>query len=255
MDAIISIVKNNATPVFIGAIATIFAQCVLAVVAHHFRKEEECRRAARFEVAKRMDAIGSNMYSMLACCDIYLKRCKDHPKCESLKKEQQKLVDESLRKWHERIRVHSSKLSEALDGLRYVFWNESMAVESAIRLLIKFASWIAIYRYRPDEGSARLEVADNLRKILDEVIMRTFRTGTLPGAKILKRVERSTIQLDDRKGVALDDEVIAGLDFVIPQDIIVRCKAKINIGSGNCITDDDRIKIYEELIRTLDRNI
>ena len=202
-----------------------------------------------------MDTIGANMYSMLACCDIYLKRCKDHPKSESLAKEQQKLVDESLRKWHERIRVHSNKLSEALDGLRYVLWNESMTVESAIRLLIKFASWIAVYRYRPDEGSTRLEIADDLRKVLDEVLMKTFRTGALPSSKLLKRVKMATMKLDDRHEKIAGDEVITGLDFVIPQDIIARCKAKMNISSADCITDEERIKICEELIRTLDRNI
>ena len=130
-----------------------------------------------------------------------------------------------------------------------------MTVETAIRLLIKFASWIAIYRYRPDEGSARLVVADNLRKVLDEVIMQTFLTGVLPSSKLLKRVENAKRNLDDRKETSVSDEVIAGLDFVIPQDIIVRCMSKMNIGYGNGITDEVRIKICEEIIRTLDKNI
>lgn len=184
--------------ILLGAGITLTTQCVYAFLSHSHRDSEDAKKVFREEMLRKMSSIGGQLYSLLACCDMYLKHCKQHADQLAQKGECPQEIEAALSSRLGKIGKHRKVLMGLVEDVRYFIWDENRVLERSFRLILKFAQFITNYRCRPDAGLEKMKIADKMRKELDAALIEIYKKGDLPTGRVCKRVAKILNELDDR---------------------------------------------------------
>ena len=240
--------------ILLGSIITIILQIVGYLISHKLREGEETKKSFRGEMTKVMRELGQNLYSLMACCDLYLKKCASHPTRIPSSDPKRLEIEATLERWARKAQEHSDKVAKLSAEIRYFVWDDRYLISNGFRTLIKFGRWIRIYRYRSDEGRKQLEVADRLRIQLDKAMIEIYKSGNLPSQSICELVAAETKKMWPDDASEDDDVVIAGVDFVVPDHICNRYWQKYGIRNGE-MDESMRTKVYAEMINAMDKGV
>lgn len=244
----------------LGSILGYICNIVVELFKSHFesslQKKNETSRIIQEDVISKIGEIGSNLYSLISCCDIYLKKCEAHPKALDPADKNYFAMKDAFDRWIRRAGDHRKKLDSLIGEVRYYIWDNDLVIEKSLRLIGKFGSWISTYRYRWEEGRKKLEEVDELRSLIDQIMITVSRTGELPSNEMCEKVKARYDLL--KPSEVMDDEkldIIANVDFLIPVDIVKSYVDKFAKGADGNIDESNRGKMYCEMINALERGV
>lgn len=135
-----------------------------------FRKQEEMRGAIRSAAAENLNDIGRLVHEVIALSYVLAKANSDQ--------------DHKVK--HEKGREAAKSLKTKRLDVRYSLWG----IEEGLRTLTRIPDWVAHTRVDTKRRDKLLAAASDLGAVVDDVVRKTYLTGTVPGWLSRWRVQR-----------------------------------------------------------------
>ncbi|NIJ42371.1 hypothetical protein FHS78_002665 [Parvibaculum indicum] len=139
------------------------------------RRREGNREAVRVSISRNLDRVGRLVHEVIALSYILAKN--ENP---DLHKEK-----------HERAKGAADKLKDLRLDVRYSLWG----IEEGLRTLTRVPDWVAHTKSDIDRQEKLLQAASSLGLVLDDVIRKTYFSGTHPNIYSRWRVKRKAAKV------------------------------------------------------------
>lgn len=237
----------NLLPMFLGSAGT----AILAWLTYWLKCSNDAKNAFRVALLPYMSEISSDMDGVLAQCHVYLAKCKELQ--DKGKGGENPETKESLQRCLSRISCHVDKLRLARKSVRYFLWDEDDVADRALRKIEKIGGWVTQFRSRGKDGLEMLDKANELRKSIDRMLINAYRRGNSPDWRRISDVDRKMRAAGAafQQGDDVDDVIVAGVDFVVPESILCEYRAKVGCNDGGPISGAKRTEIYSLMLKAL----
>ena len=197
------------------------------------------------EISEHLDGLLSNSTVFMYKCEALVKNPKLMENDDSKISRQNVLND---------VISYKNKLSEDRRSIRCLLWDSEDRVVEAMRRIEKVCGWITQFMTRPREGISVLEQADKVRKLLDRIFARSCRKGVWPSWWLCRRLAYETRILKQEFEKESDDLMVVGVDFLLPEKLVLKYKKRAGIALNEPIKGERAIKMYEYMLSALDRS-